>query len=251
MKTIEFFKGELRKYLFELKTYYPDQIVSVLITIFIFIVMGMMNGNMNDSTFYVGFVYWFLLSSLIGEAAISTSSEKQMGILDQLMIQPVGLKKLIIIRSSVWGMVNFIKVILSLVILKIILGLPIGFHWGMIPLFLVVSFGILGFTLFLCALTLKYTKTASFESIISYSLMILSGAVFPLASLPKAIQLIGNYLPITQGIAMSKKLILGETVSLQYFVPLAVVSIIYFFIGFLLFNFILEKSRVAGLDKHY
>ena len=76
-----------------------------------------------------------LLSSLIGEASVSTSSEKQMGVLEQLMIQPIGLKKLILIRSSIWGVVNLVKVLVALIILKVILNLTLGFHMLLVPIF--------------------------------------------------------------------------------------------------------------------
>lgn len=49
MKILQAFVGELRKYLFEIKMYYPDQIVSTVITIFIFIGMGLMSGNTSES----------------------------------------------------------------------------------------------------------------------------------------------------------------------------------------------------------
>ncbi len=78
MKILQAFVGELRKYLFEIKMYYPDQIVSTVITIFLFFYWYGINErkHVGKLFFYIGFVYWFLLSSLIGEASVSTSSEK-------------------------------------------------------------------------------------------------------------------------------------------------------------------------------
>lgn len=79
------------------------------------------------------------------------------------------------------------KVLVALIILKVILNLTLGFHMLLVPIF-IASLGILGFTMLLCGLTLKFTKTASFESIISYGIMILSGAIFPLGLLPNWLQ---------------------------------------------------------------
>lgn len=251
MKILQAFVGELRKYLFEIKMYYPDQIVSTVVTIFIFIGMGLMSGNTSESSFYIGFVYWFLLSSLIGEASVSTSSEKQMGVLEQLMIQPIGLKKLILIRSSIWGVVNLVKVLVALIILKVILNLTLGFHMLLVPIFFIASLGILGFTMLLCDLTLKFTKTASFESIISYGIMILSGAIFPLGLLPNWLQKIGQLLPITKGIKISQTLIQGEAISSGEYLLFIIISVSYLTLGILAFDSIYDKSKSAGVDRRY
>ena len=84
---MKLFKAELWKYLHEVRTYYPDHIVSIVVTTIVFYMFLLVqHQQMNQG--YVGFVYWYLLSSVISEAAVSVSSEKQMGILDQLIIKP-------------------------------------------------------------------------------------------------------------------------------------------------------------------
>ena len=97
---MKLFKAELWKYLHEVRTYYPDHIVSIVVTTIVFYMFLLVqHQQMNQS--YVGFVYWYLLSSVISEAAVSVSSEKQMGILDQLIIKPFPFELLIIVRTLV------------------------------------------------------------------------------------------------------------------------------------------------------
>jgi ABC-2 type transport system permease protein len=47
----------------------------------------------------------------------------------------------------------------------------------LILIFILTSIGIFGFTLLLVALTLKFTKIASFEQVIAFALLVLSGSI--------------------------------------------------------------------------
>lgn len=174
---IKILSGEFKKYWSEIRTYYPDHVVSMIITFIIFSVFT----------------------------------------------------------------------ILMIMILKI----KIGFHLVLIPIFFITVIGILGFTLILVSLTLKYTKTASFESIISYALLFLTGAIIPYDLLPGVIQRVGNYIPIALGIRISRELINNKRVSLIELGALVGQSFIYFIVGYLIFKYIYRKSRINGLDHSY
>ena len=57
---MKLFKAELWKYLHEVRTYYPDHIVSVVVTTIVFYMFLLVQyQQMNQG--YVGFVYWYLL----------------------------------------------------------------------------------------------------------------------------------------------------------------------------------------------
>ena len=81
---IHLFKAEFSRYLAEVRTYFPDQITSMVVTVLIFVVFTFLNIDAGNSAFYIGYAYWYLISSIIGEASESISLEKQMGTLDQL-----------------------------------------------------------------------------------------------------------------------------------------------------------------------
>lgn len=250
MKTI--LLAEIKKYWSEIKTYYPDHIVSMVITFVIFSVFFLLNkvGN-NDPSYYIGFLYWYLISSVISEASVSVSMEKQLGTLDQLLLKPIKIEVLMIIKTLVWTTINLLKVVFVMSIMVVCLNMQIGLDYLLIPIFIITIIGILGFTLILVGLTLKYTKTASFESIISYALLFLSGAIIPYDALPNIIKSIGNYIPIALGIKLSRSLLISGKLDLIDFTLLFVQSIIYFTVGYILFQYIYKMSRVEGLDKSY
>ena len=237
---MKLFKAELWKYLHEVRTYYPDHIVSIVVTTIVFY-MFLLVQHQQISQSYVGFVYWYLLSSVISEAAVSVSSEKQMGILDQLIIKPFPFELLI----------NLIKVAVVSLILSAILLIQISFSGWYIVIFLLTTVGVFGFTLVLVALTLKYTKTASFDSIISYALLFFTGAILPHEMMPEWAILIGRFLPISLGIEMTQSLIQGGRVTLIEYLLLAGQSVFFLVIGYVLFKRIYQSSKKAGIDRSY
>ena len=247
---MKLFKAELWKYLHEVRTYYPDHIVSIVVTTIVFYMFLLVqHQQMNQS--YVGFVYWYLLSSVISEAAVSVSSEKQMGILDQLIIKPFPFEQLIIVRTLVWLIVNLIKVAIVSLVLSAILSIQISFSGWYIIIFLLTTVGVFGFTLVLVALTLKYTKTASFDSIISYALLFFTGAILPHEMMPEWAVTIGRFLPISLGIEMTQSLIQGGRVTLMEYLLLSGQSVFFLVIGYVLFKKIYQSSKKAGIDRSY
>lgn len=241
---------ELKKYLIELKTYYADHLVGMAMTVIIFSVFALSSPS-SRSSFYIGFVYWYLLSSLVTESSTTISMEKQMGTLEQLLIKPIPFELLITIKTMVWYGVNVIKVGLVLLLLSLIWGIQFSVHWLLLPVFLLASLGIFGFTLVLVALTLKYTKTASFESLISYGLLFLTGAVVPQDNLPTVIQWLANTLPMTHGIRISRHLLDNGQLSIAELLQLGLQSLVYLAVGYALFLMIYKNSKKSGIDRNY
>jgi ABC-2 type transport system permease protein len=248
---IRIFIAELKKYVAESITYYPDHVVGMVITLMIFSIFSLMNNNSSDGSFYIGFVYWYLTSSMIGEASISISTEKQIGTLDQLLLKPISIEKLIVIKTVVWSLVNSIKVFVVLIVLKLFVNLNIQLHFWIIPIFLVSCLGIFGFTIMLVGLTLKFTKTASFESIISYLLLLLTGAIIPSTSYPHFIQSVANVFPLTLGINLSKEVIKNNQINFGQSLVLLIHSIVYLIIGLVFFKIVYSASKVKGLNSSY
>lgn len=243
-------KAEFIKYLHEVKCYYPDHIVGMIVTTLIFYMFLLLNQQDITQT-YIGFVYWYLLSSVISEAAVSISSEKQMGILEQLIIKPFPFEQFILVRSSVWLLVNLLKVMIVSSILSVILQIQLPFNGQILFLFLLATIGVFGFTLILVALTLKYTKTASFDSILSYTLLFFTGAIIPKEQMPDWAQHFGQWLPISQGINLTNQLLNREVVRFADYFQLTLQSAIYVLLGYFLFHRIYRSSKISGINRRY
>ena len=80
------FKNELKKYIIEVISYYPDFIVGIIIN-FIMFILVFLDNNIENS-YYIGYIFWILANSVLGEAALTISIEKQSGLLKNLLIKP-------------------------------------------------------------------------------------------------------------------------------------------------------------------
>ena len=111
MRMFNIFVTELKKYWIEVKTYYPDHLVNVIVLIIFFV--GFLNSSIGSEYFnsiYIGFVFWFFASNVISEAANSISFEKQSGTFEQLLSKPVNIKLVILFRVLSWLLLTSLKV---------------------------------------------------------------------------------------------------------------------------------------------
>ncbi|MFT8391553.1 MAG: ABC transporter permease [Sporolactobacillus sp.] len=244
-------RAEFKKYCSEILTYYPDQIVSLIVTYIIFFAFFYGFGNSESHSYYIGYLYWYFGSNVISEAAITVSSEKQEGTLEQLLIKPISISGISITRTLVWLLFNLFKVIFLLFLIKVTLNIYLPFNLLVIPVFVITIIGLMGFSLILTALTLRYTKTASFESIISYILLFFTGSLISLDKMPKFIQISSQFFPLTKGISMSRSLLDGHTLVALDWLALAMNSGVYFLLGELLFYFIIKGSKNDGINNRY
>lgn len=253
MTYINVLKAELHKYLSEIKTYYPDHVVNIIVTYIFFagFFLGFVDNNYIDNAYYISFIYWFFASNIISEASVSISFEKQVGTFEQLLTKPVSLYIILIVRTVVWLAISIIKAIILLILIKLTLPIRLVFSLKLIPVFIITVIGLIGVGLLLSGLTLKYTKTASFESIISYILLFFTGSIIDLNSLPEVFRMLSHMLPLTDGIELSKKILLNSAVSSTDVLAFLINNLAYMLIGYSVFKYIYDKSKTYGINSSY
>ncbi len=246
-------KAEFGKYFVEFKTYYPDHIVSLIVTYILFagFFLGFRNsGNLSEG-FYIGFLCWYLASNIISESSVSISFEKQAGTFEQLLLKPVNIELLCLIKTFVWLVFSSIQVVLLLILVKFTIPIQFKFDIKIIPILLITLLGLSGLGLLLAALTVRFTKTASFESILSYFLLFFTGTIIDINSMPIVFQIISKSLPLTQGIMISTRILENEPVSSNQIIMLCLNSLFYLFLGVIIFKIIYNKTKSKGLVTDY
>lgn len=245
------FRAEIKKYILEFLCYYPDHIVGIAILLIVFLGFFTIKANgtaIMDPSYYIGFVYWYYANSIIGEASMSISDEKQSGTFEQLLIKPTHLSSILFWRTICWLIIQTVEVVMVLMIIKIIFHTPMGFTIEIIPIFVVTMMGLMGLSFLLSSLTLLYTKTASFDAIIGYILLFFTGII----SGDVTNKGISYYvLPLSQGIQLSREFINNKQVDLGQFAFLLVNTLVYLLIGFLLFKYAMKKGRKSGVSSEY
>ena len=220
------FKCELQRTLQETLVYYPDFIVSFITNIVLFFLVIHTGGDKN--VILCSYVFWILASGVLSEASITISTEKQLGTLQNLLVKPYSIMHIIIIKTIVWFMINCIK--------SLFYDLHILFKIEIIVMLIIVCFGILGLSLILSALTLVFTKVASFETVISYLLLLLSGSII---SIPRFF-IYTN--PLSYG-TYAVSLIISNECTGYHFLILCSISTVYFSFGIIIFNVIFKNSK--------
>ena len=122
-----------------------------------------------------------------------------------------------------------------------------AFSWMVLPVFAITMLGLIGISYFLSALTLIFTKTASFISIASYLLLFFSGVVDG-----SNIQGFAYYvLPLSQGIYISRSILEGNMVPIFDVGLLVLNSLAYLFAGLSAFHFVMRHGRKKGISMEY
>ncbi len=135
---------------------------------------------------------------------------------------------------------------------------PISVSLGvMLPVFFIIILlilGLYGLSLVFAAFSLLYKQSHGFGQTVGYVFYIFSPVRYPVESLPFAAQIFGKLLPLTYAIIIVRSLILlGTDLSAVYIEILALVIIdtVLIVAGFLLFNWMEEKTKRSGAISHY
>jgi len=105
-------------------------------------------------------------------------------------------------------------------------------------------------------LTILFTKTASFSSILNYFFLFFTGAMVKVEVLPPILRVISESLPLTQGIALAKDIAVSNSswsllIMDKRFLWLAINSACYFTAGLLFFKFVYNHGKRKGILKQY
>ena len=237
---MELIRAEIKRYAHEALTYYPDFIVNIITAALLFFIMAQINTQ-TSTTELTAYIFWVLCTSVLSEASVSISAEKQLGTFRNLLIKPASIIAILSARTVSWFLLNLIKIVLIVSILFFFYPHSFLLRPMVFPVLLISAAGVYGFALILAALTLLYTKTASFESIISYVLLLISGTFF------EAPDFFAYSNHLSMGIT-SVKLIARGTFSAWYFFLLAGESIVCIAIGIIVFMLAAKNSDKISMS---
>lgn len=255
MRTVHSFlllwRAEIIRYCKETRMYIASYISSLIVTGIIVASFVLSLGDGSDPAAWVGFFLWNASATLIGESCVSISSDKQTGTFTQLMLRPASMIMQITAKTCAWVLVNVIVDLVYIVALFLLIGSPIGFAWQVALIMLVVFAGLFGFTMLMASLTIMYTKTASLCDVVGYVMMFLGGVVVPISAMPAPLAALSRFMPITQGIAMSRAAILGGSVTPADWAWLVAQAATFIALGYLAFKLIMAHGRRRGINMRY
>ena len=225
-------KAEFKKSLIEAASYYPDYIVSILTDILLLVIVMNTEGEQEEKLF--AYVLWILVNGVLSEASLCISTEKQQGTLQNLMIKPYSIMQIISMKTLIWFLLNSVKACICIGIASLFIKLTFRFEYFYIVI--LVCFGCMGISYVLSALTLIFTKMASFVSIVGYLFLFLSGSIL---SLPEYLQYTN---PLSAG-SHFYALLIHQTAGVKDFFMLLILCAVYFFVGKEIFAFVFRRSK--------
>jgi ABC-2 type transport system permease protein len=225
----------------------PSFIIGPIFQILFFAYVGRSAGVGNDSFFLIGNAVQYASIPCLFAMGNTIDGERYSHTLGLLLVSPAQRVPLFLGRALPVIVNGFAVALFGLIAGAFILGvnLPVA----SLPLLAVVlavsAFSCTGLGLLAASISLRVRESAVLSNIIMGLLLIFCGVNAPLSALPRWMSSIANWLPLTHGIAASRRLAAGAafadvsgTVTAE-----AGVGILYLALGLALLRFLEKDSR--------
>jgi ABC-2 type transport system permease protein len=180
-----------------------------------------------------GLIAMILFQTATSLTALSIVRERERGTIEQLIVTPIRSWELILAKIIPYILVSFVDMLLILVIGTLWFGVPIrGSLWllfAMTGLYLLPTLG-LGLLISTFAKTQQQAQLMTMPILLPA--MMLSGFIFPVASLPVFLQIVGQLFPLTPFIYILRSIVI-KGVGIQMILPqiLALIVFAFLFLG--------------------
>lgn len=203
------------------------------------------------SFFLLGFVFIILFGTSVWGVGQTVRNEQTAGTLEQFFLAPASRVTLILGRWARVFLTDIVIIGYTTVLLYLIGG---GLVTLLDPMLFLLGFGffelgLVGFGLFMAALTMKIKSYNTISNLIFFGYMILTGALFPISVIPTPFRYVCMAVPFTYFIdlmrhaALATPTILPLTIEFVAAIALAVSMLA---VGFLVFNWVEQDARSRG-----
>jgi ABC-2 type transport system permease protein len=185
----------------------------------------------------------------------SIRDSQLMGTLEIVLLSPTAIPKLLI-YSSLWGYLFTSTRFILYLLMGLIFGLDLGnanYPAALLTLILaIISFA--SFGIIIASLTMIIKRGEVFNALLSAASVFLGGVLFPTEVLPKWLETLSKFLPITHALeGMRMALIKGYSVAeiFPQILVLLLFSVIFFPIGILVFYGAVRWTKIIGTVEQY
>jgi ABC-2 type transport system permease protein len=204
----------------------------------------------------IGAVLNSYVSTLLNGMGDNIRRESLQGTLDYVLAAPCNKASVLVgkalsesLSSTLFAISQFaISLLLFPITVSVGVLLPVFF------IIILLILGLYGLSLVFAAFSLMYKQSHGFGQTVGYVFYIFSPVRYPVESLPFAAQIFSKFLPLTYAIVIVRALmLLGADLSSVYMEVLAlvIIDIVLIAAGFLLFNYMEEKTKRSGKISHY
>ncbi|HAN08983.1 MAG TPA: ABC transporter permease [Clostridiales bacterium] len=244
--------GELKQYKFNYIFY---NISMIIIYIGVLISFNSEKGSGTVVLLY-GLITWQLCTSALTYISSVVEEEAMIGTLEQMFMTRTNIIYIYGAKIIVNVTFNFIKALISFLIVILLFGLWNDFiHIGLenilimlIIIFTVFCFYILG--LMFGGFALFYKRIQAFLGIITYVLLFFTNITSPVNELPVYLKGMSYMIPMTWATKNIENIV-ANNILWNDVIILILISVLYSIIGVLVFKYYIEKAKVKGNLGHY
>jgi len=218
--------GVLDKVMSELSTHLAaEEIVSLvpgvaspeaLVKPFVVETKGVAPGKPNYFEFMApGLMAMVIMMAAMTGLAGSISRERELGTLDGILSAPISRLSIVLGKSFAQGVRGLLQAVVTLILAVVLFGVAIhGSLWLLALLLLLTVFSFIGIGIMISAIAAEQETAMTIMMTLTFPMIFLSGAFFPIQQMPTAMQWISKAIPLTYAVgALRKCIVLGTGMS--------------------------------------
>jgi ABC-2 type transport system permease protein len=177
---------------------------------------GVVPGEPNYFEFMApGLMAMVIMMAAMTGLAASISREREVGTMDGIISAPISRLSIVLGKSFAQVVRGLLQAVLTLVLAMLLFNVAVyGNLWLLALLLLLTVFSFIGIGIVISALSSQQETAMTIIMTLTFPMMFLSGAFFPIQQMPTAMQWISKFLPITYAVeAMRKCIVLGTSLT--------------------------------------
>lgn len=202
----------------------------------------------------VGYVLWWVSVSPMEAGVWGIRRELQRGTFESNVASPFPLLAMVISLPLSWMLMDsaimFIVFLLGCVIFGI--SLEVFAVLKALPVIFLSFLAFLGFGLIFAGLVIVLKNIGPFAQIFEFLILFISGAFFPLRTLPRWITAVSSAVPLTHSAAAVRLLLAGKPYSAvaQSITALSILVVVYWALGLVIFKWAEKMAGVVGYGAY-
>lgn len=240
------FKGQ--KAAFSLEEFLCYETLYPLLTLIFYCILAGYSYNTENLTgWVVGNAFLLCINTCVFSLGSAFTSERYYGRIRSIIVSPVNKLSVVLEKGFFPCFVSIVTVLIGFILGSLIFGVDFtNINLGLFLLITIVAmFAATGFGLFVSVFGLITDNMHFVLNLISYVLMIFSGANFPISQFPPILGFISKILPLTRSIEAANMLFTGidRFKCSRLLVGEIGIGIMYYVLGFLLIK-VVEKIAI-------
>jgi ABC-2 type transport system permease protein len=177
---------------------------------------GIVAGKSNYFEFMApGIMAMTIMMAAMTGLAGSVSRERELGTLDGIVSAPISRLSIILGKSFAQVVRGLLQAVLTLILAVVLFGVVVHGSYGLLALLLLLTvFSFIGIGIMVSAVASQQETAMTIMMTLTFPMLFLSGALFPVQQMPVVMQWISKGLPLTYAVeALRKCVVLGTGIS--------------------------------------